>query len=192
MEHNHLCSIFQLVISYILVCTPLYIFILNSQALEEMPTPLQELKRADTEYDFDPISTQGLEEVAKIERLAIAKIGNTEATLRSPLQDGAAAIREDEGNTEVFERSGEEMDVEENIIHYLTPVWNYSDLNDKVLSTISQGRVACIRGHFESRPASWSPKTCFAELGIKPQLEVTLDAGVSRSISLQFYDSENI
>ena len=156
------------------------------------PTPLQELKRADTEYEFDQISTQGLEQLAEIERKATAKMGNTEATLRSLLQDGAAEMREDEGNTEVIERSEEGMDVEERIIIYLKPVWNYSHLNFKVLSAISLGKVACIRGHFESRSAAWSAKTCFAELGIKPEFQVALDDGVSRIISLPFYDSKNI
>ena len=139
---------------------------------------MQELKRADTEYDFDPISTQGLEELAEIERQVLAKMGNTEATLRSPLQDAAAAIDEDEGDTEVIERSGEDMDADEIMIQYLTPVWDFSDLNYKILSAISLGMVACIRGHFESRPALWSTKTCFAELGIKPQFE----DGVSRIV----------
>jgi hypothetical protein len=150
------------------------------------PGPPQELERADTEYDFDHFSTQGMEEVAEIERQAIAKMDNTEATLRSPLQDEPAAIGEDEGNTEVIERSQEEMDVEENMIHYLTPEREYSSLNYKVLSAISQGSVAYIRGHYESRPALWSPKTCFAELGIKPQFEARLHGSVSRIVSLQF------
>jgi len=151
------------------------------------PAPqAQQLERADTEYDFDPISTQALKEIAQIERDALnpAPIGNTEASLRSPLQDGAATIGENEGNMEDIERSG--------IIQYLKPGWDYSDINDKILSAISQGTVACILGHYETRSALWSPKTCFDELGIKPQFEVTVDDGVSRSVLLQLYDSENI
>ena len=175
---------------------------LSTQDLEEiaqierdalnLAPQVQEPERVDIEYELDPISPQGMEEVAEIERQPTAQIGNTEASLRSPLQDGAAAIGEDEGDMEDIERSGEEMERDEIIVQYLKPGWDYSDINDKILSAISQGMVACILGHYDTQSALWSPKTCFAELGIKPQFEVTLDDGVSRIVLLQLDDSENI
>jgi hypothetical protein len=150
---------------------------------------VQQPERAETEYDFDPISTQGMEEIAEIERRALADMGNADTTLRSPLQDLAAAIEEDEGNMEDIEPSGEQMEI---MIQYMTPPFDNDDLNYHVLSAISLGMVAYVPDHFESRRALWSSNTCFTELGIKPQFEVASDDGVSRIVLLQFYNSENI
>ena len=167
---------------------------LSTQALEKIaqieqdplnPAPqVQALEHINIKYEFDSISPQGMEEVAEIEQQPTTQISNTEASLCFPLQDGAAAIGEDEGDMEDIEHSGEEMERDEIIIQYLKPDWDYSDINDKILSTISQGMVACILSHYDTRSALWSPKTCFAKLGIKPQFEVTLDDGVSRIILL--------
>jgi len=133
---------------------------------------VQQPERAETEYDFDYISTQGMAEIAEIERRALAGIGNAETTLRSPLQDLAAAIEEDEGNMEDIEPSEEQMEI---MIQYLTPGLDNDDLNYHLLSAMSQGMVAYVPGHFESRRALWSSNTCFTDLGIKPQFEVTSD-----------------
>lgn len=163
------------------------------------PQPPQKIKRADTEYDFDEISTQGLEQVAEIERQALAKMDhatpvptivddgvNTEAIMNE-----VSAILQDGRNPEATEHSEEEMDVGKDadrpssscstepayppFIHLLAAVWDYKALNEEILATMSEGAVAYIPGHFESRFACWSPHTCFAELGVKPQFEVTLN-----------------
>ena len=123
-----------------------------------------------TQYHFDPISTQGLQRVNEIEQQGIAEI--METTHSSP-PDRAALVEEEEVNPDVLQGPEEAKDAEEPMVHYLPPVGNYGDLNNQVLAIISKAGVACIRGHFQSEQASWSTETCFAQLGIKPQIHVT-------------------
>jgi len=157
-----------------------------------------EPERADTEYEFDPISTQEMEKVAEIERQALEKLdnatpvpmimddgGNTE-TIATEM-DEVSAILQDCSSPQAMEHSEDGMDI---FVHSLTAVQNYKDLNEEVLSIISQGAVACIPSHFESRSASWSSHTCFAELGVKPQFETTLNDGECRFPSPESYHSE--
>ena len=81
------------------------LFNLTELTLDGVPTPLkreeteylydalldnlymghaQELKWKETEYEFDPISIQGLKQVAEIEHQAMAQMGNPPPTERAP------------------------------------------------------------------------------------------------------------